>query len=85
MAARRAVPYRRHGTGSGPFALFSAAGVVGLFAVEALLATCVAVLALVLPVWTAALAITGVIAAMAAVTLATNRDSPWPPRPTSRP
>ncbi|MFE2477942.1 hypothetical protein [Streptomyces sp. NPDC059389] len=76
MAARRAVPYRRHGTGSGPFALFAAAGVVGLLAAEALLATCVAALALVLPVWTAGLAITGVIAAMAAVTLATQWNAP---------
>ncbi|MFE2547491.1 phage holin family protein [Streptomyces sp. NPDC059355] len=78
----------RHGTGDGPFALFAAAGVLGLFAAEALMATCVAALALVLPVWTAALAITGVIAAMAAVTAFAGKqritkagvpipDGPW--------
>ncbi|AWZ06994.1 MULTISPECIES: phage holin family protein [unclassified Streptomyces] len=56
---------KRYGTGGG---LFAAAGVLGLFAAQALLATCIAALALVLPVWVAALAISGVLAAVATAT-----------------
>ncbi|MFD6888131.1 phage holin family protein [Streptomyces sp. NPDC059957] len=56
---------KRYGTGDG---LFAAAGVLGLFAVQALLATCIATIAVVLPVWAAALAISGVLAAVAAAT-----------------
>ncbi|MFF0217732.1 phage holin family protein [Streptomyces vinaceus] len=63
MAVRHSA--REEMTGGRPFV---AADVLGLFAAQALLATCTATLALVLPVSTAALAITGVVAAAAAVT-----------------
>ncbi|MFD3701481.1 phage holin family protein [Streptomyces sp. NPDC058646] len=56
---------KRYGRGGG---LFAAAGALGLLTAQALLATCIAALALVLPVWVAALAVTGTLAAAAAVT-----------------
>lgn len=56
---------RRYGRGGG---LFGTAGVVGILAAQALVATCIAVLALVLPVWAAALVVTAVLAAVAAAT-----------------
>lgn len=55
---------RRFGKGGG---LFGAAGLVGLLTAQALVATCIAALALVLPVWAAALIITAVLAAVAGV------------------
>ncbi|GGY89453.1 hypothetical protein GCM10010343_13380 [Streptomyces avidinii] len=54
-----------YGTGG---SLFPAVGVLGLFTAQALLATCIAALALVLPVGVAAFAITGTLAAAGAVT-----------------
>ncbi|WP_328965453.1 hypothetical protein [Streptomyces virginiae] len=54
----------RHGTGGGPFAAVGRP----LFTTEALPATCLAALALVLPVGVAAFAITGTLAAAGTVT-----------------
>ncbi|MEV6686454.1 phage holin family protein [Streptomyces sp. NPDC051130] len=54
---------KRFGKGGG---LFGAAGLVGVLAAQALLATCIAALALVLPVWAAALIVTAVLGAIAA-------------------
>lgn len=56
---------KRFGKGGG---LFGAAGLLGILAAQALVATCIAALALVLPVWASALILTAVLAAMAAVT-----------------
>ncbi|MFJ6793621.1 phage holin family protein [Streptomyces sp. NPDC091268] len=56
---------KRFGKGGG---LFGAAGLFGLLAAQALVATCIAALALVLPVWASALILTAVLAAIAAVT-----------------
>lgn len=47
--------------------LFGAAGLLGILALQAMAATCIAALALVLPVWTSALIITGVLGIVAAV------------------
>ncbi|MFD9406510.1 phage holin family protein [Streptomyces sp. NPDC059989] len=55
---------KRYRTGGG---FFAAAGVRGLLGAQALLATCIAALALVLPVWAAGPAITAVLVAAAAV------------------
>lgn len=63
MAVRHSA--REEMTGGRPLV---AADVLGLFAAQALLATCIAAVALVLPVSTAALAIAGLVAAAAAVT-----------------
>ncbi|MFC9824416.1 phage holin family protein [Streptomyces erythrochromogenes] len=46
---------KRYGKGGG---LFGATGIIGLLALQALTATCIAALALVLPVWASALVIT---------------------------
>ncbi|MEU6892358.1 phage holin family protein [Streptomyces sp. NPDC046557] len=54
---------KRFGKGGG---LFGAAGLIGVLAAQALVATCIAALALVLPVWAAALIVTAVLGAMAA-------------------
>ncbi|GHB51367.1 hypothetical protein GCM10010347_21430 [Streptomyces cirratus] len=54
---------KRFGKGGG---LFGAAGLIGVLAAQALLATCIAALALVLPVWAAALIVTVVLAVIAA-------------------
>ncbi|WP_097982414.1 phage holin family protein [Streptomyces sp. f150] len=53
---------RRFGKGGG---LFGAAGFVGILASQALVATCIAALALALPLWAAALIVTAVLAAVA--------------------
>ncbi|MEU9109971.1 phage holin family protein [Streptomyces xanthophaeus] len=47
--------------------LFGAAGLIGILAAQALIATCIAALALVLPVWASALILTGVLAVAAGV------------------
>ncbi|MGW9301941.1 phage holin family protein [Streptomyces cyaneofuscatus] len=54
---------KRFGKGGG---LFGAAGLVSILAAQALVVTCIAALALALPVWTAALIVTAVLAAAAA-------------------
>ncbi|MFK0238824.1 phage holin family protein [Streptomyces vinaceus] len=56
---------KRYGKGGG---LFGAAGLAGFMALQALAATCIAALALVLPVWAAALIVTAVLGAVAGVT-----------------
>lgn len=72
---------KRFGKGGG---YFGAASVIAVLAAQALLATCIAALALVLPVWAAALVVTAVLAAAAAAaTLAgkkqiTEAGSPAP-------
>ncbi|CAM5566311.1 integral membrane protein [Streptomyces griseus] len=53
---------KRFGKGGG---LFGAAGIVGILAAQALVATCIAALALALPLWAAALIVTVVLAAVA--------------------
>ncbi|MEW1630979.1 phage holin family protein [Streptomyces sp. NPDC089173] len=53
---------KRYGKGGG---LFGTAGLVGILAAQALVVTCIAALALVLPVWAAALIVTAVLAAVA--------------------
>ncbi|MGW1727617.1 phage holin family protein [Streptomyces sp. NPDC002306] len=55
---------KRFGKGGG---LFGAAGLLGLLAAQALIAACIAALALVLPVWASALILTAVLAVVAAV------------------
>ncbi|WP_371621507.1 phage holin family protein [Streptomyces sp. NBC_01116] len=55
---------KRYGKGGG---LFGAAGLLGLLAVQALVVTCIAALALTLPVWAAALIVAAVLAAIAGV------------------
>ncbi|MFJ2027108.1 phage holin family protein [Streptomyces sp. NPDC087897] len=56
---------KRFGKGGG---LFGAAGLVGVLAAQALVATCIAALALALPWWAASLIVTAVLAAVAGVT-----------------
>ncbi|MGW0641569.1 MULTISPECIES: phage holin family protein [Streptomyces] len=53
---------KRFGKGGG---LFGTAGIVGILAAQALVATCIAALALALPLWAAALIVTAVLAAVA--------------------
>ncbi|MFE5861506.1 phage holin family protein [Streptomyces virginiae] len=53
---------KRYGKGGG---LFGTAGVAGFLALQALVATCIAALALFLPVWASALALTAVLAIVA--------------------
>ncbi|KJY36601.1 MULTISPECIES: phage holin family protein [unclassified Streptomyces] len=55
---------KRFGKGGG---LVGAAGLIGILAAQALVATCIAALALVLPVWASALIVAAVLAAVAAV------------------
>ncbi|MEU6621505.1 phage holin family protein [Streptomyces litmocidini] len=55
---------RRYGKGGG---LFGGAGVVGFLMLQALVATVIAALAVVLPVWAAALIVTAVLGVIAAV------------------
>ncbi|MEW2585377.1 phage holin family protein [Streptomyces virginiae] len=55
---------KRFGKGGG---LFGAAGLLGFLAAQALTATCIAALALVLPLWASALIITVALAVVAAV------------------
>ncbi|UFR00209.1 phage holin family protein [Streptomyces sp. Go40/10] len=54
---------KRYGKGGG---LFGGAGLVGLLMLQALVATVIAALALVLPVWAAALIVTAVLGVIAA-------------------
>ncbi|WP_369142590.1 phage holin family protein [Streptomyces sp. R44] len=56
---------KRYGKGGG---LFGATGIIGLLALQALTATCIAALALVLPVWASACIITAVLGIVAAGT-----------------
>ncbi|WP_404961707.1 phage holin family protein [Streptomyces sp. 147326] len=53
---------KRYGKGGG---LFGATGIIGLLSLQALTATCIAALALVLPVWVSALIITAVLGMVA--------------------
>ncbi|SCE46266.1 phage holin family protein [Streptomyces sp. OspMP-M43] len=55
---------RRYGKGGD---LFGTAGLLGILAAQALAVTCIAALALALPVWAAALIVTTVLAAVAGV------------------
>ncbi|MEU1369192.1 phage holin family protein [Streptomyces sp. NPDC005803] len=55
---------KRYGKGGG---LFGAAGFIGMLAAQALMATCIVALSLVLPVWASALIVTAVLAVAAAV------------------
>lgn len=55
---------KRYGKGGG---LFGGAGLVGFLALQALVATAIAALAVPLPVWAAALIVTAVLGAVAAV------------------
>ncbi|GAA3388022.1 hypothetical protein GCM10017752_06670 [Streptomyces roseoviridis] len=61
---------RRYGKGGG---LFGGAGVVGFLMLQALVATVIAALALVLPVWAAALVVTAVLGVIAAVMARTGK------------
>lgn len=72
---------RRLGIGGG---LFGGAGLVGFVALQALAATVIAALALALPVWAAALIVTGALAGVAAVLALAGRkqiDRATPPTP----
>ncbi|MFF3674604.1 phage holin family protein [Streptomyces sp. NPDC002120] len=53
---------KRYGKGGG---LFGTAGIVGILALQALAASCIAALALVLPVWASAVVITAVLGIVA--------------------
>ncbi|MGW2441594.1 phage holin family protein [Streptomyces goshikiensis] len=61
---------KRYGKGGG---LFGAAGLIAILALQALAATCIAALALVLPVWASALTITAVLGIGAAVAAMTGK------------
>lgn len=61
---------RRYGKGGG---LFGGAGLVGFLMLQALVATVIAALAVVLPVWAAALIVTAVLGAVAAVMALTGK------------
>lgn len=72
---------RRYGKGG---RLFGGAGVVGFLTLQALTATAVAALAVTLPVWAAALVVTAVLGAIAAVLAVRGRkqvDQAAPPAP----
>ncbi|MFG3016819.1 phage holin family protein [Streptomyces cinerochromogenes] len=72
---------KRYGKGGG---LFGGAGLVGFLMLQALVATVIAALALVLPVWAAALIVTtvlGVIAAVMAMGGKKQIDQAAPPTP----
>ncbi|MET9450660.1 phage holin family protein [Streptomyces cinerochromogenes] len=72
---------KRYGKGGG---LFGGAGLVGFLMLQALVATVIAALALVLPVWAAALIVTtalGVIAAVMAMSGKKQIDQAAPPTP----
>jgi hypothetical protein len=64
------VKVRRFGTGAG---LFGAAGVVALYAIGALLAAVILLLAQAVPAWGAALIVTGVLFAIAGLTALLGR------------
>lgn len=75
---------RRYGKGGG---LFGGAGVAGFLMLEALVVTAIAALAVVLPVWAAALIVTAVLGAIAALMALTGKrqvDKAAPPRPSRR-
>ncbi|MFJ9036973.1 phage holin family protein [Streptomyces sp. NPDC102406] len=61
---------KRYGKGGG---LFGGAGLVGFLALQALVATAIAALAVPLPVWAAALIVTAVLAVIAAVLALTGK------------
>jgi uncharacterized membrane protein YqjE len=61
---------KRYGKGG---RLFGGAGVVGFLALQALVATAIAALAVPLPVWTAALIVTAVLGAIAAAMALTGK------------
>ncbi|MEV6581294.1 phage holin family protein [Streptomyces sp. NPDC051582] len=61
---------KRYGKGGG---LFGAAGIVGFLTLQALVVTCIAALALVLPVWASALIITAVLGMVAGVAALAGR------------
>ncbi|MEU9303824.1 phage holin family protein [Streptomyces sp. NPDC048269] len=61
---------RLFGRGGG---LFGAAGLIGILAAQALIAACIAALALVLPVWASALILAVVLAVVAAVAAVAGR------------
>ncbi|MFD9368393.1 phage holin family protein [Streptomyces sp. NPDC060020] len=61
---------KRYGKGGG---LFGTAGIVGILALQALVATCIAALALVLPVWASAVVITAVLGIVAGGTALAGR------------
>ncbi|MFB6510417.1 phage holin family protein [Streptomyces virginiae] len=72
---------KRYGKGGG---LLGATGLIGILALQALVATCIAALALVLPVWASALIITsvlGIVAAVAALAGKKQIDRAGPPAP----
>ncbi|MFJ8865006.1 phage holin family protein [Streptomyces sp. NPDC102473] len=72
---------RRYGKGGG---LFGGAGVAGFLMLEALVVTAIAALAVVLPVWAAALIVTAVLGAIAALMALTGKrqvDRAAPPAP----
>ncbi|MFJ4840483.1 phage holin family protein [Streptomyces sp. NPDC088746] len=61
---------KRFGKGGG---LFGAASLIGILAAQALVATCIVALALVLPLWASALVVTAVLAAAAAAAALAGR------------
>ena len=72
---------KRFGKGGG---LFGGAGVLGFVTLQALVATVIAALAVPLPVWAAALIVTGVLAVATGLTALAGRDqvrSATPPAP----
>ena len=72
---------RRYGKGGG---LFGGAGVLGVLTLQALVATVIAALSLVLDVWAAALIVTGVLAAVTALMAALGKkqfSKGAPPKP----
>ncbi|MEU8779803.1 phage holin family protein [Streptomyces sp. NPDC048606] len=72
---------KRYGKGGG---LLGAAGLIAVLALQALTATCIAALALVLPVWASALIVTvvlGVAAALATLAGRKQIDQAGPPTP----
>ncbi|MFD0367969.1 phage holin family protein [Streptomyces sp. NPDC059071] len=72
---------KRYGKGGG---LFGGAGIVGFLMLQALVATAIAALAVVLPVWAAALIVTAVLGVIAAVMAMSGKkqvDQAAPPTP----
>ncbi|MER6348895.1 phage holin family protein [Streptomyces sp. NPDC001595] len=72
---------KRYGKGGG---LFGGAGLMGVLTLQALVATVIAALSLVLDVWAAALIVTGVLAAVTALMAALGKkqiDKAAPPKP----
>ncbi|MFJ9909922.1 phage holin family protein [Streptomyces sp. NPDC101152] len=72
---------KRYGKGGG---LFGGAGVVGFLMLQALVATAIAALAVPLPVWAAALIVTGVLGVIAAIMVMSGKkqvEQASPPTP----